>query len=274
MNFKNILHEIEKADPEIYDRIDSRRKVMHRFKDLGGKLALTAIPLALGSMLNKAYSQTPPPAIVDILNFALTLEYLESEFYSTALGVPGFISDPAELPAFTLIQQHEADHVNFLTTTITSLGGTPVTSPEFDFTGKGTFPNVFSNYQVFLALAQTFEDTGIRAYKGQVTGLMSNKTVLTAALQIHSVEGRHAAHVRYIRRKTGASTDEKPWINGNDTNGIGKPVESTYAGEDNVVQLGIAVPTLPGVSNGVATEAFDEPLSMDDVNAIISQYIV
>ena len=272
MNFQNILDEIEKADPEIYDRIDSRRKVMHRFKDLGGKLALTAIPLALGSMLNKAYSQSPPPAIVDILNFALTLEYLESEFYATALGRPGFI-DATETASFTLIQQHQAAHVNFLTTTITSLGGTPATKPEFDFTGKGLFPNVFSNYEQFLAVAQTFEDTGVRAYKGQVTGLMSNKDILTAALQIHSVEGRHAAHVRYIRRK-GGNTEEKPWITSNSTDGIGHAVESTYVGEDNVTQLGIVLTTLQNVSSRVATEAFDEPLSMDDVNAILSQYIV
>lgn len=273
MNFKNILHEIEKADPEIYDRIDSRRKMMHRFKDLGGKLALTAIPLALGSMLNKAYSQTPPSDIVDILNFALTLEYLESEFYLTALGIPGFI-DPTETASFTLIQQHEAAHVNFLTTTITSLSGTPVTKPEFDFTGKGIFPNVFTNYEMFLAVAQTFEDTGVRAYKGQVTGLMSNKDVLTAALQIHSVEARHAAHVRYIRRKTGASTEEKPWITSNSTDDIGAVVQSTYVGEDNVTQLRIILPTLENVSNRVATEAFDEPLSMDDINAIIDQFII
>jgi hypothetical protein len=273
MNFQNILNAIEKADPEIYNRIDSRRKAMHRFKDIGGKLALTAIPLALGSVLNKAYSQTPPSDIVDILNFALTLEYLESEFYATGLGKTGFI-DAAEMASFTLMQQQEAAHVNFLTTTITSLSGTPITKPEFDFTGKGAFPNVFSNYQVFLSLAQAFEDLGIRAYKGQVTGLMSNKDVLTAALQIHSVEGRHAAHVRYIRRANGASPEEKPWITGNITDGVGKPVEGAYAGEDNVVQLGITLTTLQNVGDRVATEAFDEPLSADEVNAIIDQFIV
>jgi hypothetical protein len=272
MNLQNILHEIEKADPEIYDRIDNRRKMMHRFKDLGGKLALTAIPLALGSMLNKAYSQTPPTNIVDILNFALTLEYLESEFYATALGKSGLI-DPTETASFTSIQQQEAAHVNFLITTITSLSGTPITSPEFDFTGKGRFPKVFTEYSVFLELAQTFEDTGVRAYKGQVTNLMSNKNILTAALQIHSVEGRHAAHVRYIRRATGASSDQAPWITGNDTGNIGPKVASTYQGEDNITQLGITMTTLH-VNSRIATEAFDEPLSMDDVNAIIGQYIV
>jgi hypothetical protein len=273
MNFQNILNAIEKADPEIYDRVDSRRKAMRRFKNIGGKLALTAIPLALGSMLNKAYSQTPPPDIVDILNFALTLEYLESEFYTTALGKTGFI-DAAETASFTLIQQQEAAHVNFLTTTITSLSGTPITKPEFDFTGKGAFPDIFSNYQVFLSLAQAFEDIGVRAYKGQITGLMPNKDVLTAALQIHSVEGRHAAHVRYIRRANGTSPGEKPWITSNDADDVGKPVENTYAGEDNVVQLGITLTTLKFIGDRIATEAFDEPLSMDEVNAVIGQFIV
>jgi hypothetical protein len=271
MNLKNIFNEIEKTDPEIYERLDSRRNVMHRFKNLCGKLALTAIPLALGNMLNKAYGQTPTD-IVDILNFVLKLEYLESAFYTQALNVPDFIQDAA---TFNLINKHETAHVAFLTTTITGLQGTPVTKPEFDFTANETYPTVFSNYQTFLALSQTFEDTGVRAYKGQAGGLISNNDVLTAALQIHSVEARHAAHVRMIRRTSGTDpqTTEKPWITGNDTSGIGSNVQASYDGEENVMQLSIDISKLPGVTPAVATEAFDEPLTMDEVNAIIQPFI-
>lgn len=273
MNLKNIFNEIEKADPEIYERLDDRRQVMHRFIKLGGKLALTAIPVALGGMFNKAYSQAPTD-IVAILNFALTLEYLESEFYNTAVAKAGLIN-AAEVKSFKDIQEDENAHVAFLTSTITALSGTPATKPTFDFTAGGAFPTVFSDYQVFLAVSQTFEDTGVRAYKGQAGGLMSNNDVLTAALQIHSVEARHASHIRKIRS---ASASLKPWITGKDTGGIGAAVQASYNGEENTMQLTVDITTLPSAggsttSANIATEAFDEPLSMADVLAIVAPFI-
>ena len=271
MNLQNIFNEIEKTDPEVYERLDSRRNVMHRFTNLGGKLALTALPFALGSMLNKAYGQTSTD-IVGILNFALTLEYLEAAFYEKALGTADLIKDQDDVAAFTLIKQHEDDHVAFLTTTISSLQGTPATEPEFDFTAQGIFPTVFSNYATFLALSQTFEDTGVRAYKGQAGNLIANNTVLTAALQIHSIEARHAAHVRRLRAINDPSV--KPWITGKSTSGIGSSVQSSYDGEENVTQLGIDVTNLPGVTGASATEAFDEPLTMEQVLAIVDPFIV
>jgi len=272
MNLQNIFSEIEKTDPEIYERLDSRRKVMHRFKNLGGKLALTAIPVALGSMLNKAYGQTPPN-IVAILNFALTLEYLESDFYNSATSNPALI-DASEIASFEIIKQHELVHIDFLTATITSLGGIPTSKPLFDFTAGGMYNDVFTNYKTFLALSQTFEDTGVRAYKGQVAGLISNNEILTAALRIHSVEGRHAAHVRMIRRLVGTDSSEKPWITGKSTNGIGSSVQASYDGEDNTIQLGIDIGDLNNVNNTTATESFDEPLTTDEVLAIIDPFIL
>jgi hypothetical protein len=70
--------------------------------------------------------------------------------------------------------------------------------PTFDFTVGGAF-DPFNNYTQFLALSQAFEDTGVRAYKGQATNLISTPDLLTAALQIHSVEARHASEVRRLR---------------------------------------------------------------------------
>ena len=85
MNVQNILSEIEKVDPEVYERLDTRRKAMKSFANLSGRLALAAVPLALGSMFSKAYGQTVPTAVIDTLKFALTLEYLEAAFYNTVV---------------------------------------------------------------------------------------------------------------------------------------------------------------------------------------------
>ena len=92
-------------------------------------------------------------------------------------------------------------------------------------------------------------------------------------MQIHSVEARHAAHVRKIRRMTGADATEKPWITGKSTNGIGAAVQPSYDGEENTQQLTINVTTLPGATTNASTEAYDEPLSMDAVLAIVGPFI-
>jgi rubrerythrin len=121
-------------------------------------------------------------------------------------------------PIMAEIAKHETAHVALLQQTITQLGGTPVAKPTFDFTGGsgqtgangrygGPFADVFTNTQTFLALAQAFEDTGVRAYKGGAAALVSNIPVLEAALQIHSIEARHAAMVRRLR-------GEKGWVSG------------------------------------------------------------
>ena len=83
MNLYNIIEEIEKADPEVYERLDGRRDAIKKFASFSGKAALTAVPLALGSMFQKSFGQSASSQILDVLNFALTLEYLESEFYVT-----------------------------------------------------------------------------------------------------------------------------------------------------------------------------------------------
>ncbi|HZH36639.1 MAG TPA: ferritin-like domain-containing protein, partial [Flavisolibacter sp.] len=204
MNLQNILSEIENTDPEVYERLDSRRSAMRRFSFAGKVLAAAAIPMAFGSMLKKAYGQNNAQ-IVEVLNFALTLEHLEAEFYKQAVpSAAAATASAADRAALTLIRDHEVAHVNFLRTAITSLGGSPVnlTAANFDFSGgmgsgTGPFASAFTNYSVLLAVAQTFEDTGVRAYKGQAPNLMPNKDVLTAALRIDSVEARHAAKVRH-----------------------------------------------------------------------------
>ncbi|GAC1423708.1 MAG: ferritin-like domain-containing protein [Flavisolibacter sp.] len=275
MNLYNIINEIEKVDPEVYDRLNDRRKALKEFTGMAGKVALVSMPFMLGSMFKKAYGQTTA-TITDVLNFALTLEYLEAEFYTKGVGSAGLI--PAgDAPGFTTIRDHENAHVAFLKAAITAAGATPVAKPNFDFTaGSGTmtgpYANVFTNYSTFLAVSQAFEDTGVRAYKGQAGNLMSNKAVLQAALQIHSVEARHASHVRYVRQKNGASV--KPWVTNADTGGV-PSIAAVYAGEDNTTQAGVQIVGINGmsISMSAATEAFDEPLTKDQVLNIVKPFI-
>jgi rubrerythrin len=277
MNLLNIIDEIEKIDPEVYDRLDGRRAAMKKFMSFSGKVAAASVPVALGTMLSKAYGQTPPPTIPEVLNFALTLEYLEWRFYVQAVN-SGIIPNSTALAALTTIRDHEEDHVNFLTSVITSLGATPVyfTDASFDYTAHGTFPNPFAtgNYGFMLAIAQTFEDTGVRAYKGQAANLISSNEILRAALRIHSVEARHASHLREMRRRTGLLVPGgvllQPWITLNQSGIDSTDVQASYNGEEtiNIANVGF------GVTSEDVTEAFDEPLTMSQVQGIVAPFFV
>jgi rubrerythrin len=260
MNIFKILQEVEKIDTDMTERL-SRRNMFKQATSMSKKVAMAAIPLALGGAFKKAYAQSPS-TVADVLNYALTLEYLEDEFYKAGVAASGLI--PADrLAIFQQISKHESAHVTLLKGVLTSMSVTPVSKPEFDFTANGTYKDVFSNYQTFLALSQAFEDTGVRAYKGRAGELLGNDDVLTAALQIHSVEARHAAMVRKLRA-------EKGWITGNSNSGLPAAI---YAGEDNVTQGGANVTSL-GYSAAVASEAFDEPLTKEAVLDIAGLFIV
>ena len=278
MNLHHIFSELEKADPELYQRTDTRRAAMKSFAGIGKKLSLAALPLALGSMFQKAYAgaRGVKDTAVDILNYALTLEYLESEFYTQAIS-KGTLLIPAGAPAnaISTISAHESAHVAFLTSAIKGASGTPVAKPTFDFTAKGTFPTVFTSYDTFLAVAQTFEDTGVRAYKGRAAELVKGGDLLTAALNIHSVEARHASHIRQMR-KVNSFGDVKPWITGKSSGINSTAVQASYDGEDNMTQANIQINNINGMgtSTNAATEAFDEGLTKDQVLTIVTPFIV
>jgi hypothetical protein len=122
---------------------------------------------------------------VDILNYALTLEYLEADFYATGLA-KGFLSG-RELELITPIGDHENQHVAAVTATVTALGGTPVAKPKI------TYPaGVFDTKESFFATASMFEELGVTAYHGQVP-LIQSLDVLAAGASIAGVESRHAA---------------------------------------------------------------------------------
>jgi rubrerythrin len=153
---------------------------------LKGALAAGAVygTLAVGPFVRKALAMTGS-SDVDILNFALTLEYLESTFYEEAKSRAKASGELKSL--VNLLAKDEKQHVEALEGTIKKLGGKPVAKPKFDFPYNGT--------SGFLKLAQTFEDTGVSAYNGAAP-MIKSKEVLTAAGSIVQVEARHAAAIR------------------------------------------------------------------------------
>lgn len=267
MNIFKIIKDIEKTDPEVYQRLASRREAFQGFGSFGKKVALAAVPLAMGSMFKKAYGQSGSgTSVLEVLNYALTLEYLEAEFYMQGLSSNALnFGDTREF--FESVRDNEMAHVEFLKSAIQAAGGTPIAKPNFDFSADGAFPTWNSDLQTFLTLSQAFEDTGVRAYKGQAANLAGNPAILTAALQIHAVEARHASIVRRIRGLKG-------WITGGPEGEMVPPAaDPVYMGEAEVVQAGVNIPQVAGVSTEAATEAFDEPLDMATVKNIASLFI-
>jgi rubrerythrin len=121
-----------------------------------------------------------------ILNYALTLEYVEADFYRQVID-SGEITDPAAVELAKTFGEHEQAHVETLTQTITQLGGTPAQQPTTNFQEV-----LAGGPEMILATAAEVENLGAAAYLGQA-GRITNPEILTAALTIHSVEARHAA---------------------------------------------------------------------------------
>ena len=192
----------------------SRRDSFTQFGKIGSTAAIAAVPFGLSALFStKAKAATAAFAGVaetptEALQLALTLEYLEDEFYKIALDTNGLIP-ASDRDIIAQISKHENAHVEFL---MGPLGNAAPAKPTFDFTVGDTF-DTFDNYETFLALSQAFEDTGVRAYKGQAGNLMSDGDLLTAALQIHSVEAMHAWQIRRLR-------GQKGWIVGSDRGGL------------------------------------------------------
>lgn len=254
----------------------SRRDMFSALGSLSKKAALSAIPFGLATMPSKTFAQDMGTDPVGALQLALTLEYLEDEFYDLALQ-SGVLPSGRPETVYMQISKHEQAHVDFLIAGLEGAGVTPVEKPTFDFTVGGMFDPFNDNgigqetaYAQLLALAQAFEDTGVRAYKGQAGNLLGSP-FLTAALQIHAVEAMHASEVRRLRGLKG-------WITNNER-GAGMPeaTQAVYNGEENVTQGGLDVTTLGSdapFSMEASTEAYDEPLSGDDAVAIASLFIV
>lgn len=310
MDLFKIFSEIEKIDGEVYERFDTRRRAFKHMAGLGKTITAATLPGLLSTMFNKAYGQTTTltDEIKAVLNLALQLEHLEFFFYDQAIKTPGLIP-AADLPAITIIRDDEQGHINALEAVLgtANIAVKPIAT-DFDYTAGGQILP-FSETALFYGTSQAFVDTGVRAYKGGAPKLMGNKDILTAALNIHSVEARHSSHIRMIRRRltgnTLGATDvpgevaggtgnlkPKSWVSRQENGGpkptltapvYGMGTTSDFPAEDNVTQGGVnvqttttyptALTTLTDVMKGdAASEAFDEPLDDVKVKAIASLF--
>lgn len=265
MTIFNLLDRISANLPDT-QQATSRRALFTSVADLGKKMAVAAVPIGAATAVYSPKAFAQENSVIDVLNFALLLEYLESEYYIKGLDSGVIPSGSDEEKVFMQISKHESAHVEFLKAAISGSGGEPIDKPEFDFSARGNFWP-FHKYKDFLVLSQAFEDTGVRAYKGQAANLIGNDAVLTAALQIHSVEASHASKVRRIRGLKG-------WIT-EDERGDGMPAatQAVYDGEDQLVQAGIDLTSLTAFGADSATESYDEPLTKEEVTAIASLFL-
>lgn len=177
----------------------SRRKFMAL---TGGSAAAAAFLVACGSDSDTTTSSTTTTGgggseteqfgkgDIGILNYALTLEYLETAFYADV--VKSGLFKGADLETIRKFGAEEAEHVSALTAAVKQMGGKPAAQPKTEFP--------LQNAKSVLELASTVENLGAAAYLGQATNIKSPE-VLASALAIHSVEGRHAAALNTLLGK-------------------------------------------------------------------------
>ncbi len=153
-----------------------------------GKTQVVSAPLAMEALNTRWGLATAADfgSDVDVLNYALTLEYLEATFYQQ--GNAKNLLSGQEQTYLQQVQKDEEAHVAAITATVQKLGGTPVAKPMVQF------GDAFSSRDKFLTTSHTFENVGVGAYLG-AAGFIKNKDVLAAAASIFGVEARHAALV-------------------------------------------------------------------------------
>jgi hypothetical protein len=154
---------------------------------------------------------------IGILNYALTLEYLEAAFYADV--VKSGLFKGSDLETIKKFGAEEAAHVSALTATVKKLGGKPTPKPKTEFPLKSA--------QQVLGLAGTVENLGAAAYLGQAANIQSPE-VLAAALSIHSIEGRHAAALNTLLGKS--ITPDGPFAVPADANTVLESVQPFIVG--------------------------------------------
>ncbi|MDQ2794621.1 MAG: ferritin-like domain-containing protein [Bacteroidota bacterium] len=274
MNFFNIISQLAEVDSDVMGRLDTRRAVFSSITSVGKRTAQAAAPALLASFFSKAYAGTTAGDPKEVFNYALTLELLEADFYKKVIASPLFATaTTAAQAAIRQISKHEDSHVSLLRAVVSGIGGTPVTNITFK---KATFDSLTTFYgdgSSILGVAQLLEDTGVRAYKGRAGDLLGLADVtiggtvynpLETALRIHSVEARHASHIRYMRNALNPATT--PWITGAG-NLDGQPHYLGATPESNVTQSGVNITTGLGTTYSAADAqaSFDEILTVAEV---------
>ena len=190
MSLPNIeVLDVDGAVREAEEKISGDTRAAFFRKAAVGGGAVLGSGAILGMLPSLAHGAPSATQDIEILNYALTLEYLEAAFYKEAVksgNLEGGASQFAKL-----VSKHESIHVDVLQDTIKALGGDAVKEPKFDFKGTNTNP------AKFLPTAFVLENTGVHAYLGQATRLL-NPDLLAAAGSIVTTEARHAAGVAVL----------------------------------------------------------------------------
>ena len=162
----------------------------------GGGALLSALTPAAAMAAGKG---APPAKFgkgdVGILNFALTLEYLEAAFYNEATSNQkkgSFIKDAQTQVFLKTVTADENAHVAYLKKALKSKA---VKAPKVDFGGTT------SDEKKFVETAMALENTGVHAYLGQALNIKTPSTV-AAALSIATIEARHASVIGLIAKNS------------------------------------------------------------------------
>jgi len=211
-----------------------------------------------------------PAEVLAALQLLLQVEYLRSALYASAQAATGLVPT-TDARVYAILAEQSSAQLLAITNAITLRAGTPAASPVFDFTVKGAFPGfafAAGQYATLQVLSQVVQDFGVRAYLGQLQALATDPVALNTALAILTVQGRHASQVRRLRGLKG-------WITGNSRDDLPAFAQPVYDGEENVVQGSVNVATVAqGFGDAAAaTQAFDEPLTSVEVNAILALFL-
>ena len=215
-----LMSNIAICDEEEMSQVTTKREsVLRGRRSFLSTLGLAGAAVGVGAMTGCSndgpvtLTNGTTPSVLDVLNFALNLEYLEASFYlyvTTGSGLPtadmgvspGAVTggakvsfvNPVVASLANQLATHEREHVEFLRSTISAVGGTPVDMPALNLAAGGAV----TSDATFLAAARQLEAVGVSAYIGGAQYLTSSVTALNYAAQILDTEAQHSGFVREL----------------------------------------------------------------------------